>query len=379
MNGRIYDPTLGRFLQADPHIQAPKNSQNYNRYSYVLNNPLSYTDPSGYFFKKLKKFAMKVTGSWYVHKFLNRTGLSGIVSVALNFIPGCQAWCSAAFNADATFVATGSLKASIKAGAISYATAIAHGAVGEAFAAGTVENVLGNALVGGISADLQGGNFGHAFIAAGISSGFKGKNSDYGVGTAANLKPLRVAIAAVIGGTASRITGGKFANGAITSAFAQLYNGEKNVAQSRYEDQIKALAEAYKKSGLEFSQDDAKLALRTALQSDKRRRAIVSNAESLDEAQMQLALETAISMSYTGEEIELIGESPLALIKGHKWAIKNAGGHTFDLGDVRENLNDSFTSFGFGISTRVGGTLYLRRPTQPYGQSKFDKYFNQGY
>ena len=35
MNGRIYDPTLGRFLQADPHIQAPTNSQNYNRYSYV--------------------------------------------------------------------------------------------------------------------------------------------------------------------------------------------------------------------------------------------------------------------------------------------------------------------------------------------------------
>ena len=50
MNGRIYDPTLGRFLQADSHIQDPKNSQSYNRYSYVLNNPLSYTDPSGYSF-----------------------------------------------------------------------------------------------------------------------------------------------------------------------------------------------------------------------------------------------------------------------------------------------------------------------------------------
>ncbi len=49
MNGRIYDPKLGRFLQADPIVQAPKNSQSLNRYSYVLNNPLSYTDPSGYF------------------------------------------------------------------------------------------------------------------------------------------------------------------------------------------------------------------------------------------------------------------------------------------------------------------------------------------
>lgn len=59
MKGRIYDPTIGRFLQADPHIQAPLNSQNYNRYSYVLNNPLSYTDPSGYFFKSLFKFVKK--------------------------------------------------------------------------------------------------------------------------------------------------------------------------------------------------------------------------------------------------------------------------------------------------------------------------------
>ncbi|MDP7593335.1 MAG: hypothetical protein QF552_11710 [Litorilituus sp.] len=36
----MYDPTLGRFLQAEPNMQAPTNSQNYNRYSYVLNNPL---------------------------------------------------------------------------------------------------------------------------------------------------------------------------------------------------------------------------------------------------------------------------------------------------------------------------------------------------
>jgi RHS repeat-associated protein len=49
MNGRIYDPILGRFLQADPFIQFPNNSQSYNRYSYVLNNPMTLTDPSGYF------------------------------------------------------------------------------------------------------------------------------------------------------------------------------------------------------------------------------------------------------------------------------------------------------------------------------------------
>jgi len=47
MNGRVYDPKLGRFLSPDPDIQEPDNSQNYNRYSYCLNNPLIFTDPSG--------------------------------------------------------------------------------------------------------------------------------------------------------------------------------------------------------------------------------------------------------------------------------------------------------------------------------------------
>lgn len=47
MNGRMYEPNLGRFISVDPYVQEPANSQNYNRYSYCLNNPLKYTDPSG--------------------------------------------------------------------------------------------------------------------------------------------------------------------------------------------------------------------------------------------------------------------------------------------------------------------------------------------
>ncbi len=49
MNGRVYSPKLGRFLSPDPYVQESDNSQNYNRYSYCLNNPLKYTDPSGEF------------------------------------------------------------------------------------------------------------------------------------------------------------------------------------------------------------------------------------------------------------------------------------------------------------------------------------------
>jgi len=48
MNGRIYDPLLGRMLSADVVIQFPGDLQSYNRYSYVQNNPLSLTDPSGF-------------------------------------------------------------------------------------------------------------------------------------------------------------------------------------------------------------------------------------------------------------------------------------------------------------------------------------------
>jgi hypothetical protein len=48
MNGRVQDPVLGRFLSPDPIVQAPYYSQSLNRYSYVWNNPLSLTDPSGF-------------------------------------------------------------------------------------------------------------------------------------------------------------------------------------------------------------------------------------------------------------------------------------------------------------------------------------------
>jgi len=47
MGGRMYDPAIGRFASADRFVQYPELSQNYNRYSYVLNNPLSHTDDSG--------------------------------------------------------------------------------------------------------------------------------------------------------------------------------------------------------------------------------------------------------------------------------------------------------------------------------------------
>jgi len=57
---RYYDPRLARFISADTIVPDPRNPQSLNRYSYVLNNPLKYIDPSGHgFLKKLWKSIKK--------------------------------------------------------------------------------------------------------------------------------------------------------------------------------------------------------------------------------------------------------------------------------------------------------------------------------
>ncbi len=73
-NGRVYDPALGRLLSADPHIQSSYNTQSYNRYSYVQNKPLKYTDPSGYFLGGLFKSIFNV--------------MSKIVKAVSSMLPG---------------------------------------------------------------------------------------------------------------------------------------------------------------------------------------------------------------------------------------------------------------------------------------------------
>ncbi len=46
-NARLYDPVIGRFFSPNPFVQAPDFTQNYNRYSYCMNNPVMYSDPDG--------------------------------------------------------------------------------------------------------------------------------------------------------------------------------------------------------------------------------------------------------------------------------------------------------------------------------------------
>lgn len=104
MNGRIYDPLLGRFLSADKKIDGITSLQGWNRYSYVANNPLSFHDPDGY--QKARKYtkiqrAMKA-------KAANSTGgliVRGTVEVGIGFVP----WAGDAYGTvvDVKDVATG--------------------------------------------------------------------------------------------------------------------------------------------------------------------------------------------------------------------------------------------------------------------------------
>ena len=64
MNGRVYDPLTAQFLSPDPFVQSPDNWVNYNRYGYCLNNPLIYSDPSGYVNTASSEFSGCVEQFW---------------------------------------------------------------------------------------------------------------------------------------------------------------------------------------------------------------------------------------------------------------------------------------------------------------------------
>ena len=231
MNGRVYDPMLGRFGTPDPMTENPFSTQGWNRYSYVGNSPLNFTDPSGYCFMGCfwqKPF--KALG-----KLLRKFPIIGqILTVAAGMI--CGPVCSSITSAVVTGLASGDLGLALKAGFISMATAMAMNVVGDltggflgavpngnggySITSGTpahIFNIAGHAAVGCGASVASGGKCGPGAASAAIGS--------FATPLTNNLSLEEgLFVTTTAGGLASVAGGGKFGNGAVTAAFEYLYN-----------------------------------------------------------------------------------------------------------------------------------------------------------
>ena len=136
MDGRLYDPTLGRFLSPDNYVQLPENSQSFNRYSYCINNPLKYTDPTG-------------------ENFLAALAINVGVSMFCAAAEGQNIWKAAAFGALGSGLSYG------------IGAALGHAAGGfgnELLRAGA------HGISGGVQSALQGGSFFSGFAGGALAS-----------------------------------------------------------------------------------------------------------------------------------------------------------------------------------------------------------------
>lgn len=237
MNGRVYDAELGRFLSADPHVQQTHNLQNWNRYSYVLNNPLSYTDPTGFFFKKL----FKAVGRFFkkVFKAIGRVLKKALrlpILRAIVQIVACGAGpvVCGAVSAGLAAASGGSIGDILQAAAFGFVVPQIWDAVGgfiEAYNISRVGQALIHGVVNGAVNAARGGRF-----LAGFASGVIGKVTGFASYMLSNGdKYLDTAIVAAGGCAGAVIAKGSCANGAISAAFANMYNkyGDKHVINAK--------------------------------------------------------------------------------------------------------------------------------------------------
>lgn len=201
MNGRLYDPLLRRFLNADEHIQDPENTQNYNKYGYVLNNPLMFNDPSGEFLQFLAIPIVKAL----VFAVVSYTATVLITGAKFNIL-----------NLYSTIV-------------MSLISAGITNVVGDVFSTATASvgnealKSLVHAGVQGTLSFMQGGDFltaaASAFLASFASYGY-GKS----IGNAANSGVGQVAFGMISGGVGSALTGGNFWDGVKIGGIVALFN-----------------------------------------------------------------------------------------------------------------------------------------------------------
>lgn len=238
MGGRVYDPKIGRFLTPDPFVQAAEDSQSLNRYSYVLNNPLSLTDPSGYFsIKKLLKIVIPVVTAIIAPQITPFIGTGFAASFVSGSIVGIGS------SIATTLVSGGSFSQGIKTGIRSAPFAGFRSAVAFEIGHGEIfgilkQNQIGNLALtkaiahgaaGGLISSAQGGDFKSAFLSSFGASFVEGLPTPKSI----DLLPSILA-----GGTASAISGGKFREGAMQAALIYAFNsqGGRNPETEPYPD-----------------------------------------------------------------------------------------------------------------------------------------------
>ncbi|SMN00333.1 Rhs family protein [uncultured Candidatus Thioglobus sp.] len=243
MNGRVYDPQIGRFLSADIYIQNPYNTQSYNRYSYVLNNPLKYTDPSGHFiFSAIAAIFSAVAATaavvvqvvtaivstvWGVAQ-----AVGGVIGQFIGGAIGATEATIAAISQGASIgfvsggISGGSLESAFKGAVYGGASAglaqyIGHGIGVNGMETGISKNIA-HGFSQGATSQIMGGNFKDGF-----TGGFVGSAAGGMMGKGDNWSDIagRTAISAA-GGVAAELGGGKFSNGARSAAFVHLFNAE---------------------------------------------------------------------------------------------------------------------------------------------------------
>lgn len=136
LNGRVYDPLLARFTSADPTVSDPTNPQGWNRYSYVGNDPLAFTDPNG--FSWLSSFFHSVVNFFQTNPIakailqIGATAFLNFVLPEIGFAGATLAFAAAAGGAIiATGLSGGNLGQTLKAGLLAGVTALAFYGVGE--------------------------------------------------------------------------------------------------------------------------------------------------------------------------------------------------------------------------------------------------------
>ena len=170
-NGRVYDPQLGRFLSPDPYVQAPDFTQNYNRYSYVLNNPMKYTDPDG----EWVHLAIGAIIGGYINLAMNADNVENIGDMFMYFGIGAAAGALGAgvgSGVSAALAGNASVGGGFAAGFTGKATLTSIGFTSGAIsgASAGVTNGLVSGTVNGLASGLD---FEDAFLNNGLEQAWK--------------------------------------------------------------------------------------------------------------------------------------------------------------------------------------------------------------